>query len=171
MLTERWLLSFVQDMNSPSRPAIFTVQIQLMMYGSKVILPRLHSYELLFLFYLRTDGVAVFVVFRSLKKQSVIYSRAPYRLVSYIRIFRKYSTCNYILLVFILFAVNVQYTVTAFGHLITLHSLVIKPRVWTLLIRMEIPLAVSSHSVYPYDGFLVRLSATHPGKFQDRTLN
>jgi hypothetical protein len=62
----------------------------------------------------------------SMKKQPVIYSLAHYIHVSYIRIFRKYSTCNYSLLVFILFAVNVKYTVTAFGRLITLYSLVIK---------------------------------------------
>jgi len=64
-----------------------------------------------------------------LKKRPVIYSRAQCIRVSYISIFRKYSTCNYILLVFILFAVNVKYIVTASSHLITLHSLVIKPRI------------------------------------------
>jgi len=41
------------------------------MYRSKVILPRLHSYELLFFFFhFRTDGLAVLVVFRSLKEKT-----------------------------------------------------------------------------------------------------
>ena len=110
----------------PPSPAISTVRIQLMMYGSKVILPRLHSYELLFFLspYRWGGGVCCIQKFRKKKIQPVIYSRAPCIHVSYIRIFRKYSTCNYIL-----FVVNAKYTVTAFGHLITLYSLVIKPRI------------------------------------------